>query len=161
MSEDLFPLICAGGPIAYCCEPIADFLDFVMVGDGEGLIDDVMDIIVAAKTKPNMTKEALLAELCGLQGIYVPSFYDVKYNNDGTVKEIEPNHPAAPKKVLKYIVRDLDRVPFPTQMLVPNTEIVHDRMFLEIFRGVRGVCFERVFIVQERNCPIPSSNAMK
>jgi radical SAM family uncharacterized protein len=138
--EDLFPLICAGGPIAYCCEPIADFLDFVMVGDGEGLIDDVMDIIVAAKTKPNMTKEALLAELCGLQGIYVPSFYDVKYNNDGTVKEIEPNHPAAPKKVLKYIVRDLDRVPFPTQMLVPNTEIVHDRMFLEIFRGCPRGC---------------------
>ncbi|HHX38130.1 MAG TPA: TIGR03960 family B12-binding radical SAM protein [Clostridiaceae bacterium] len=138
--KELFPLVCAGGPIAYCCEPIADFLDFVMVGDGEGLIDEVMDVIAAAKANPTTTKKDVLVELCGIQGIYVPSFYDVTYKEDGTIETIRPNHPAAPAKIVKHIVRDLDSVPFPTQMIVPNTEIVHDRMFLEVFRGCPRGC---------------------
>lgn len=134
------PLVCAGGPISYCCEPMADFLDFVMVGDGEEVIMLVMDEISSWRNDPSMSRRALLEKLSQIQGVYVPSFYDVTYSVDGTITSIEPNNDLAPKKVRKALVSDLDGAPFPDQMIVPNTEIVHDRMFLEIFRGCPRGC---------------------
>ena len=105
-----------------------------------GLIDDNHGYYCCCEDQTEYDKGGFISRTLWFARHLCTFFYDVKYNNDGTVKEIEPNHPAAPKKVLKYIVRDLDRVPFPTQMLVPNTEIVHDRMFLEIFRGCPRGC---------------------
>lgn len=137
---DIFPLVCAGGPVAYCCEPMADFLDFVMIGDGEDVIMQVMDVITAARAEPGLSKTDVLTRLCRIQGVYVPSFYDVSYHDDGTVRCIRPNRPEAPEQIMKAIVRDLDAVPFPDHMVVPNTEIVHDRMFLELFRGCPRGC---------------------
>lgn len=134
------PLVCGGGPVSYCCEPMADFLDFVMVGDGEELIEKVMDVVTEWKKDPDMKRADVLAELAKIEGIYIPSFYDVSYNEDGTVRQILPNHAAAPDKVRKALVKDLDKVQFPERMVVPNTEIVHDRMFLEIFRGCPRGC---------------------
>ncbi|MBE7049001.1 MAG: TIGR03960 family B12-binding radical SAM protein [Ruminococcaceae bacterium] len=135
------PIVYAGGPCAYNPEPLADFMDFFMIGESEEQIIEVMDAYRAWK-QSGKKKRAFLESIVSIQGIYVPEFYDVSYHDDGTIKEIKPNHPKAPARVKKQYIRDMDKVYYPDTMIVPNMEIIHDRITLELFRGcIRGCRF--------------------
>ena len=139
--DDSYPVICAGGPCAYNPEPLAPFVDFFMLGEGEEMIMEVMDLYRAMK-KEGKTKKEFLAEVVKIEGIYVPEFYDVSYNDDGTIKSFEKNYEAAPDKVKKRIIKDFDKCFAPDNIIVPFMEIIHDRIMLEIFRGcIRGCRF--------------------
>ena len=136
------PFICAGGPCSYNGEPIADAIDFFMMGEGEDIICETVEVYKKWKNNPNRTRKGFLEEVAKLDGIYVPSFYDVSYNDDGTIKEIVPNHPNARKSIRKRIMHNFDSAPTPDKVIVPYGEIVHDRVMLEIFRGcIRGCRF--------------------
>ncbi len=135
------PLIIAGGPAVYNPEPLADFVDFFIIGEAEELITEVADIFSGWKDagKPGGRRE-ILRRMAALQGIYVPAFYDVTYHADGTVAAVVPGDEACPPCVQKRIVKDLDKVDYPTRPIVPFLEIVHDRIMLEIFRGCTRGC---------------------
>ena len=132
------PLIMAGGPCAYNPEPLAEVIDFFELGEGEEMMNDVMEVY--KKYKDNWNKKAFLREISHIRGIYVPSLYDVTYNEDGTIKEFKPKYEDVPKTVRKRIITNFDKVPFPENMLVPYTDIVHDRIVLETFRGCTNGC---------------------
>ncbi len=135
------PFVYAGGPCAYNPEPLADFMDFFMIGESEEQIIEVMDAYRQWK-QSGKKKIAFLETIANIQGIYVPQFYDVSYKEDGTISEMKPNHPAAPARVKKQFVRDMDSIYYPDTMIVPNMEIIHDRITLELFRGcIRGCRF--------------------
>ncbi len=132
------PLVIAGGPCTANPEPMADFIDLFVVGDGEEVMVELIDLIREMKDAP---RAELLRAAAGLEGCYVPSLYHVAYHEDATVREITPE-PGAPAVVHKRVVRDLDAAYFPDKPLVPNTEIVHERVMLELFRGcIRGCRF--------------------
>lgn len=132
------PLICAGGPCAFNPEPLADIVDFFMLGEGEEIINEVMDEYVKCKENNN-SKEEFLKKISKIEGVYVPAFYQVEYNEDNTIKAIIPTNDCSPK-VKKRIIKDLDAVYFPEKVIVPYTGIVHDRIMLEIFRGCTRGC---------------------
>jgi len=135
------PFICVGGPCAYNSEMLADFYDFAMLGEGEEIICEVMEAHKAWKNSGKSKKE-FLKTIAQIEGIYVPSFYDVTYFEDGRVKSIVPNVPEAKPKIKKRIIKDLDKVFYPDELVVPFGTIVHDRIMLEIFRGcIRGCRF--------------------
>ena len=135
------PFVCAGGPCAYNAEPIADFVDFFLMGEGEESINEVMDVYLKWKDS-GASREEFLHMVAKVAGVYVPSFYDVEYNDDGTVASIAPNTPDAPRKITKRIVKDFSNAPTPDKIIVPFGEIVHDRAVLEVFRGcIRGCRF--------------------
>lgn len=135
-------IVCVGGPCACNPEPIADFVDFVMLGEGEEVIVEVTKIYNEFK-KLNKSKEEFLNEICTIDGIYVPSFYTVEYNSDNTVKKYEPkSNTNAPAVIKKRVIKDLDNVYFPESFIVPYINIVHDRATSEVFRGcIRGCRF--------------------
>ena len=140
--DESFPVICAGGPVAYNCEPVADIFDFVMLGEGEESIHEVTDEYLKWKKSGKAKKQDYLEAVAGLDGIYVPSFYDVEYNDDNTVKSITPNNPHAKAKVRKRIMKDFDAAKAPETIIVPYGEVVHDRVMLEVMRGcLRGCRF--------------------
>ena len=140
--DESCPIICAGGPCAYNGEPIADFIDFFMMGEGEEVINETVDIYADWKRGGKKSKKELLERLAEVDGVYVPSFYDVKYNEDGTVRSVVPNNPHAKKVITKRIMKDFDATIAPDTIIVPFGEIVHDRVMLEIFRGcIRGCRF--------------------
>ncbi len=137
-----YPIICGGGPCAYNAEPIAEVFDFFMLGEGEELIMETTDLYLAWKKSGKRDKTELLRELAKLDGVYVPSFYDVEYNADNTVRAITPNTPEARQVVKKRIMPDFDKTYAPEQIIVPFGEVVHDRVMLEVFRGcIRGCRF--------------------
>ena len=133
------PFVCMGGPCAYNCEPLADFVDFVMLGEGEEIFPEVVALYKEWK-KSGKSRNEYLEMLAKLEGIYVPSFYDVSYNEDGTVREIQTNNPNAAQRPRKRIIHDMDSVKYPESLIVPFAEIVHDRIMLEIFRGCTRGC---------------------
>ncbi|MBQ0038506.1 MAG: TIGR03960 family B12-binding radical SAM protein [Clostridiales bacterium] len=136
----LTPLVFAGGTAMYNAEPMADFLDLVSLGEGEDLTVEIVELHRKAR-REGWTKQEFLREAAKLPGVYVPSLYDVSYNDDGTVKEIVARD-GAPKVVTKRIVQDMDKAYFPVKTIVPSTEIVQDRVTLELFRGcIRGCRF--------------------
>lgn len=136
-----YPIICAGGPCAYNPEPLADFIDFFMLGEGEEMMMEVMDVYRRVKTAGG-TKDVFLREISQIEGIYVPKFYDVEYNEDGTIKAFTKNYEKAPDKIKKRIIKDFDSCFAPDNIIVPFMEIVHDRIMLEVFRGcIRGCRF--------------------
>jgi radical SAM family uncharacterized protein len=136
------PFVIAGGPCAYNVEPMANFFDLVVMGEAEEVLDELMEAHSAWLLAGGGPRTSFLAKAAGIGGVYVPSFYDVTYNEDGTVASVLPNRPEAPPRVLKRIVLDLDAAGFPEADLVPNMEVVHDRVFLELFRGcIRGCRF--------------------
>ena len=140
--DESCPIICAGGPCAYNGEPVADFIDFFMMGEGEEVINETVDIYADWKRGGKKSKKELLERLAEVDGVYVPSFYDVEYNEDGTVRSVEPNNPHAKKVITKRIMKDFDSTIAPDTIIVPFGEIVHDRVMLEIFRGcIRGCRF--------------------
>ena len=138
--RELTPLVIAGGTAMYNAEPLADFLDLVLLGEGEDELPEVVELHRKAR-KEGWTKEKFLTEAAQIGGVYVPALYDVFYNADGTVKEITAKN-GAPQVVTKRIVQELDKSYFPTDTIVPSTEIVQDRIMLELFRGcIRGCRF--------------------
>ena len=136
----LTPLVVAGGTAMYNCEPIADFIDLALIGEGEEMDVELIELHRQAR-REGWSKHEFLVCAAQIPGVYVPSLYDVVYNDDGTVKSITANE-GAPKVVLKRIMRDMDRAYYPTKTIVPSTEIVQDRVSLELFRGcIRGCRF--------------------
>ena len=135
--KDGDPFVCAGGPCAYNAEPIADFIDFFIMGEGEEVNLEIIDCFEANRNKP---REEILFELSKIEGVYVPSLYDVSYNEDKTVRAVEPNREGVPKTVKKRIIKDLDKAFYPDNLVVPFTDIVHDRIMLEVFRGCPRGC---------------------
>ena len=133
------PIVVAGGPCAFNPEPLADFVDAFMIGDGEEVTLDVCRTIQAWKTS-GQDRQACLKALAEIEGVYVPSLYDVTYHEDGTIAAMRPNCPQAPEKVRKCIVTDLNSAYYPEKIPVPFTEIVHDRIMLEIMRGCTRGC---------------------
>lgn len=138
--KDLTPLIVAGGPCACNPEPMSAFIDLFMLGDGEEVTHDVIDLLKLHRDKGS-TKEEFLKEAAQIKGVYVPSLYDVSYNSDGTIKEVVARE-NAPEKVVKRVVADMDTAYYPDKFVVPFIDIVHDRAVSEIFRGcIRGCRF--------------------
>lgn len=138
--QGLTPIVVGGGPCACNPEPMADFFDLFMLGDGEEVSDELYDLLIKAK-KEEWTKKDFLLEAAKIRGVYVPSLYDIEYNEDGTIKAII-NKETAPEKVVKRVVKDLDKVHYPDKFIVPFIEVVHDRVVEEIFRGcIRGCRF--------------------
>lgn len=132
------PLVIAGGPCAYNPEPLYDIVDIFQLGEGEEGLNDLLDLY--EKHKDNFNKEAYLREASHIPSVYIPSLYDVTYNEDGTIKEFIPKYDDVPKKVKKRIINNFDQVDFPESLIVPYSEIVHDRVVLELFRGCTNGC---------------------
>ncbi len=137
-----WPILIAGGPATYNPEPVSAFFDVFSIGEGEEALPEFSKLYIEMKKNGSYTKERFLHEVAKLDGFYVPSLYDVSYNEDGTVAAITPKYDDIPKKVLKRIVKDLDKAYFPEKPVMPYIETVHDRIMLETFRGcIRGCRF--------------------
>lgn len=137
---ELTPIICCGGPCACNPEPIVDFVDIVFLGDGEESTMELLDLLKECKQKGS-TKQEFLFKAKDIKGVYVPSFYEDSYNEDGTLKELRPLN-GAPAKVKKSVVADMNKCFYPKEFVVPFISIVHDRAVEEIFRGcIRGCRF--------------------
>jgi radical SAM family uncharacterized protein len=135
------PVVIAGGHAAFNPEPIADFIDAAVVGDGEGAVLAITDIVRAWKAEGRPGgREELLMRLARTGNVYVPGFYDVDYLPDGRIRRVAPNRHGVPFRVAKHTVMDLDEWPYPKQPLVPLAETVHERMSVEIFRGCTRGC---------------------
>ncbi len=132
-------LVGAGGHCTYNPEPIAPFLDFVVLGDGEEVVSEITEVVAAWKASGKADRTEVLAALAGVTGVYVPSLYDAAYL-DGALVATVPNHPAAPELVEKRTITDLGEWPYPKRQLVPLTEVVHDRLNVEVFRGCTRGC---------------------
>lgn len=138
--EDLLPLVIAGGTAALNPEPMADFIDIFLLGEGEEMNNELLALLRTAKAE-GWPKQAFLEKASQIGGVYVPSFYKPIYNDDFTINHFDV-HPGAPEKVTKRIIEDMNSVHFPLSPIVPSTEVVHDRVNLELFRGcVRGCRF--------------------
>ncbi|OOM82218.1 radical SAM superfamily protein [Clostridium puniceum] len=132
------PIVMAGGPCAYNPEPLYDIVDFFEIGEGEEMMNDVLDVYKKYKGKGK--KKEFLREISKIQGIYVPSLYDVIYNEDNTIKEFKPKYDDVPSTIKKRIINNFTKVDFPKDIIVPYSEIVHDRIVLELFRGCTNGC---------------------
>ena len=138
--DGLTPLVIAGGTAMYNAEPIADFIDLVSLGEGEDITVELVELHRKAR-REGWNKAEFLRAAAQLDGIYVPSLYDISYHDDGTVSAITPRD-GAPAVVTKRIVHDMNKAYFPVNTIVPSTEIVQDRVMLELFRGcIRGCRF--------------------
>ncbi|MDR1688023.1 MAG: TIGR03960 family B12-binding radical SAM protein [Clostridiales bacterium] len=136
-----FPLICAGGPCALNPEPLAEIFDFFYLGEGEVQLGGVIDTLKQYRAEKK-SKAEVLFELAKKPGIYVPVFYDVSYNENGSIKSFAPNTPEVPEIIRRVVVEDLDSSFFPEVQLVALIETVHERVTLEVFRGcIRGCRF--------------------
>ncbi len=139
--NDLTPIVVAGGPCACNPEPVADFIDVFSLGDGEEVTLELADLLIYHKKKGS-TKEEFLRDAAKLEGVYVPAFYDIDYNADGTIKSVTPLVPEAKKTIKKRVVPDLDKAYYPDKFVVPSIEVVFDRVTGELFRGcIRGCRF--------------------
>ena len=137
---ELLPLVLIGGTAALNPEPMADFVDIFLLGEGEEMNNELLALIHDAK-KNGWSKAEFLKKACNIGGVYVPSFYTPVYNDDNTINRIEVAD-GAPERVTKRVIADLDKVHFPLHPVVPSTEVIHDRVNLELFRGcVRGCRF--------------------
>ena len=133
-------IVFAGGVCCYNPEPLADFIDFFSLGEGEEITVEIVSLYDKAKAE-DWSKEQFLLEVSKIPGVYVPSFYEPAYHEDGTLCAMTPMNGAS-EKITKRIIEDLDNAYYPTKMIVPSTEIVHDRANLEVFRGcIRGCRF--------------------
>jgi radical SAM family uncharacterized protein len=139
--DEQYPFIVGGGPCTFNAEPGADFFDFFIIGEGEEVIVEVADVLVAWKqaNKPG-GKIGLLKQVAALDGVYVPAFYDVSYHADDMVADVRPNCPEAKAAVVKRLVKDLDAVEYATKPVMPYLDIIHDRIMLELFRGCTRGC---------------------
>jgi radical SAM family uncharacterized protein len=135
------PLVVAGGHCTYNPEPLADFLDFVVLGDGEEVVSEITRVIGEWKAsgRTEGSRQAVLRELSHVPGVYVPSMYEVSYDGD-MLRAVTPRYPDVPERVEKRTIADLAQWPYPRNQLVPLTEVVHDRLNVEVFRGCTRGC---------------------
>ncbi len=134
------PLVVAGGPCTYNPEPLADFIDIFNIGEGEDQILELCELYKKCKAE-GVSKKEFLNLAADIKGLYIPSLYDVSYNDDGTIAQVKAQG-NVPEMVTKRIIEDFDSVYVPEKVIVPSTEIVHDRISLEVFRGcIRGCRF--------------------
>ncbi len=139
--DETHPVVVAGGHAAFNPEPIADFVDAAVLGDGEQAVLEITDVVKTWKAEGRPGgRDELLLRLARTGGVYVPRFYDVDYLPDGRIQRVVPNRPGVPWRVSKHTVMDLDAWPYPKQPLVPLAESVHERMSVEIFRGCTRGC---------------------
>lgn len=137
---ELLPLVLIGGTAALNPEPMADFVDIFLLGEGEEMNNELLALIHEAKQN-GWSKAEFLKKACRIGGVYVPSLYTPVYNDDNTINHFDIAD-GAPERVTKRIIADLDKVHFPLHPVVPSTEVIHDRVNLELFRGcVRGCRF--------------------
>ena len=141
--SDEDPLVIAGGPAAYNPEPMADFIDAFVIGEGEEVIVEILEAYQRNQKPEHRNQRAdrkkMLSELAKIEGVYVPSLYEVEYNGDGTIKKFAPKN-SAPPIVRKRVVKDLNSCFYPVKQVVPYIQIVHDRICLEIMRGCKHFC---------------------
>ena len=136
------PLVIGGGPCSYNPEPVADFFDLFNIGEGEEMLPEIVELYIAMRDEGSYTRAAFLHRAAAtIPGVYVPSLYDVTYNEDGTVRAYTPRYPDVPAVVTKRIVTDLDKGLYPEQVVMPYIETVQDRITVEVGRGcIRGAC---------------------
>lgn len=140
--DDSMPIVIGGGPCSYNAEPIADFFDLFFIGEGEEAVCEITELYKKMKAEGSYTRKGFLHEAAKIEGFYVPSLYEVTYNEDGTVKAYTPVFDDIPAKIRKRIIKDLDSVQFPKKLVMPYIETVHDRIMLEVYRGcIRGCRF--------------------
>ncbi len=140
--EEDCPIIIGGGPCVYNPEPIADFFDLINIGEGEEVLLEISRLYIKMKEDGSYTRSAFLRAAADIEGVYIPSLYDVSYNADGTIKEYRPKCDGLPTKIKKRIIADLDTVEYPEKLVMPYIETVHDRIVLEVYRGcIRGCRF--------------------
>ncbi len=144
-----FPLVIGGGPCAYNPEPVADFFDLFNIGEGEQMLVEIVRLYIQMHDEGRYTKADFLHEAARtIKGVYVPSLYNVEYNEDGTIKAYIPIYDDIPTKIEKRIIEDMDTAFFPEKVVMPYTEVVHDRIMLEVFRGcIRGCRFCQAGII--------------
>ena len=135
---EAYPVVMAGGHCTYNPEPMADFVDLFLIGEGEEMNREVLELYRDCKAK-GMGKSAFLRAAAGIGGVYVPALYDVSYHEDGTVAAVTPRE-GAPERVVKRAVADMDTAYWPETYPIPSTEVVHDRVMAEIFRGCTRGC---------------------
>ena len=135
------PFVIGGGPCAYNPEPLAEFFDMFYIGEGETAYDRLFDVYKEWKSS-GASRQDFLRAAAGIEGIYVPAFYDVEYREDGTIASFAPNDPCAPRTVRKQVVMDMTEAPYPMKPVVPYIKATQDRVVLEIQRGcIRGCRF--------------------
>lgn len=134
-----YPLVIAGGPCAYNPEPLADFVDLFVIGEGEEVVDEFLDLFLNGRRR-GLSRKDFLRESARMPGIYVPSLYRVSYPEGGRTARVTPVDGDIPARIVKRIVRDFDNAPYPSRPLVPSTEVVHERIMLEVFRGCTRGC---------------------
>lgn len=150
--SDADPLIICGGPCTYNPEPIADFCDLFYLGEGEVSYDALLDLYKEMQMSGQYTRKDFLHEASKIQGIYVPSMYEVFYHEDGTIREMKPLYEDVPKTVSRQVLTDLDEGAYPTKPLVPFVRATQDRVVLEIQRGcIRGCRFCQAGMVYRPN----------
>ncbi len=132
------PLVIAGGPCAYNPEPLADFVDLFVIGEGEEVFPEIIDLV--KNYQKHRDREKFLLQAAGIGGVYVPSLYLVEYKPDGKIASIKPSREGVPERVTKRVVKNFDAAPFPDKLVVPSTEVVHDRIMLEVMRGCTRGC---------------------
>ncbi len=147
--DDSMPLIIGGGPCAYNAEPVADFFDLFNIGEGEEMLTELCRLYIKMKEEGRYTKSEYLHEAAKtIEGIYVPSLYNVSYNDDGTIRAYTPIYDDIPKQIKKRIMTDMDKSYFPDKVVMPYIETVHDRVMLEVYRGcIRGCRFCQAGII--------------
>lgn len=147
--DDSMPIVIGGGPCAYNAEPVADFFDLFNIGEGEEMLPELCRLYIKMKDEGRYTKADYLHEAAKtITGIYVPSLYEVTYNDDGTIKAYTPKYDDIPTKIQKRIMTDMDKSYFPDKVVMPYIETVHDRIMLEVFRGcIRGCRFCQAGII--------------
>jgi radical SAM family uncharacterized protein len=136
------PLVAAGGHCTYNPEPLADFVDFVVLGDGEQVVGEITAVLAEWKRggrEAGGSREAVLRALAGIDGVYVPAMYEVDYDGPH-IRAVRPRYPDVPERVEKRTIADLADWPYPRNQLVPLTEVVHDRLNVEVFRGCTRGC---------------------
>lgn len=135
------PFVIAGGPCVYNPEPLADFVDFFIIGEGEEIMVELMEVYKQWQSEGNPGgRSEFLNRVALIEGIYVPSFYNIEYLSDGKIAKVAANNPLAPAAVKKRVVKDMNTISYPTAPIVPFGEIVHDRIMLEVFRGCSRGC---------------------
>lgn len=136
------PLVIAGGPCSMNPEPLCDFIDAFVLGEGEEVLLEVLGVVARHKAEHpgGFERDELLRRLAEIEGVYVPSFYQVDYREDGRIKSVSPKHPGVSDRVRRRLVKDLDAGYFPRRPIVPFLEVVHDRIMLEVFRGCQRGC---------------------
>lgn len=138
--DETYPIVIAGGPCAFNPEPLADFIDLFLIGEGEEATLELLELYKKHKEKGFVKKEFLYDAATNVEGVYVPAFYDVIYNEDMTISKRIVLESKVPEIIKKRRVRDLNNMYSPEKMIVPYIETVHDRIALEIFRGCTHGC---------------------